>query len=71
MKSCCDLILDKQKQNGEMNMYQHQFSHEELKEIRHIERENRKKILLWRKPLLTIHYFLLELFEIIKKEKRK
>lgn len=61
---------DQHHDNGRVSMSGHHLNHEELKEIRHIERENRKKILLWRKPLVTIHYFLLELFEIIKKEKQ-
>jgi len=56
--------------NGKGKSLEHQFSHEELKEIRHQEREQRRKIVLWRKPLITLHYFLLELFEIIRKEKR-
>lgn len=49
---------------------EHQLSHEELKELRHSEREKRKKIVLWRKPITTISYFLLELFELLKEEKK-
>lgn len=55
---------------GSNGLLKQQFSHEELKELRHSEREERHKIVLWRKPLLTIHYFILELFELLKKEKR-
>eukprot|EP00111_Clytia_hemisphaerica_P024941 TCONS_00073486-protein len=51
------------------NTVKHTQSSEELKEQRHQDREQRKKIVIWRKPLLTIHYFILELFELIKQEK--
>jgi len=43
-------------------------SHEELKQIRHQEREEREKIVLWRKPITTLHYFLLELILLLREE---
>lgn len=50
---------------------EHQLSHEELKELRHHEREKRKNIVLWKKPITTLSYFVLESFELIKEEKKK
>lgn len=40
-----------------------------LREQRHQERDQRKKIVIWRKPLTTLHYFIMEVFELIKQEK--
>jgi len=48
----------------------HQLSHDELKKLRHIEREKRKNIVLWKKPITTLGYFLLESFELLKEEKK-
>lgn len=42
-----------------------------MKEQRHKERDERKKIVIWRKPLTTLHYFILEIFELIKQEKAR
>lgn len=42
-----------------------------MKEQRHKERDERKKIVIWRKPLTTIHYLILEIFELIKQEKAR
>lgn len=41
-----------------------------LTETRRMERVKRQQIVLWKKPLLTLKYFLLELIELLKKEKR-
>lgn len=42
-----------------------------LREQRHQERDQRKKIVIWRKPLTTLHYFIMEVFELIKQEKAR
>ena len=35
--------------------------HEELERLRAVQRKKRSKIVLWRHPLTTVHYFFMEL----------
>ncbi|XP_065055314.1 vacuole membrane protein 1-like isoform X2 [Rhopilema esculentum] len=41
-----------------------------LKKLRQAEREKRHKIVLWRKPIVTLKYFLLESLILLEKERR-
>jgi len=49
--------------------YSKQLSREDLRKIRHDDREKRQNITLIRKPLTTIQYFLLESAILLQKEK--
>ncbi|XP_002155834.2 vacuole membrane protein 1 isoform X1 [Hydra vulgaris] len=49
---------------------QHQLSSEELKVLRHQEREQRHQIVIWRHPFITLQYFFMELVELLRKEKQ-
>ena len=51
--------------------YSKQLSREDLRKIRHDDREKRQNITLIRKPLTTIQYFLLESAILLQKEKEK
>lgn len=46
-------------------------NNEELKGQKRKEREERHKIVLWRRPFTTIKYFLLESAVLLHKEKEK
>lgn len=46
-------------------------NNEELKALKRKERDERHKIVLWRRPLTTIKYFLLEFAVLLHKEKEK
>ena len=46
-------------------------NNEELKGLKQKEREERHKIVLWRRPFTTIKYFLLEFAVLLHKEKEK
>jgi len=59
----------KMSSDKELEKHEHTKLTEEMKEQRHKERDERKKIVIWRKPLTTLHYFILEILELIKQEK--
>ena len=44
----------------------HHHLDERIRQERKMERENRQNIVLWRKPLLTMQYFMLELIITIQ-----
>ena len=46
------------------------LSHDDMKAARQEERERRQGIVLWRKPIVTITYFLLESWQLVKQERR-
>ena len=46
-------------------------NNEELKVLKQKEREERHKIVLWRRPFTTTKYFLLEFVVLLHKEKEK
>lgn len=43
------------------NTFDHHHHHKSTQQQRNMEREERQKIVLWRKPLITLQYFFLEL----------
>ena len=46
-------------------------SMEDLKKLKQLERERRAQIVLWKKPIVTLKYFVLESLIIFEKERRK
>ena len=58
-------------ENQNLEMPKRPRSHDALRKKRQEERERRHQIVLWKKPLVTLKYFLLEAFLLLEIERKK
>lgn len=69
-----DVNLDASSVNGGnsfLDDYDHLHSNEKIRRLREMDREHRQNIVLWKKPLVTLQYFTLELIVSIQEYWRR